>query len=221
MLNIIEADEKLSDGEIMQLIFHPGFSTAQNVTSISGRGVGLDVVKKNIKALQGSVEVDSKIGQGTTFRLRLPLTLAIIDGFHVQSSDCHFIIPKSAIVECLDFEHSLHNQSRHCIDLRGEMISYLALRDIFSLKKFSGRLDRERLAIIQLGEDKAGIVVDELHGEVQVVIKPLSPIIQPIRGIGGSTLLGMGEIAFILDIAQLIEVAVENEERPFRDRLIR
>lgn len=223
--NIITSESKLSDSEILHLIFHPGFSTAESVTNLSGRGVGMDVVKRNVEALQGNIEIDSKLGLGSTFRMRLPLTLAIIDGFHVESRHTHFIIPQATIIECIDLKSHVDIDNRQCINLRGEMIPYLNLSELFNLDnelshsppKQGSHL--EKLAIVQFGEERAGIVVDQLNGEIQTVVKPLGPIFQPLKGIGGSTLLGSGEIAFILDIAQLIDVAITRDVDSTKNKL--
>ncbi len=220
---IIDADAELPVHEILQLVFHPGFSTAESVTNLSGRGVGMDVVKRNVEALQGLIDIHSEVGVGTTFRIRLPLTLAIIDGFHVASGGTHFILPQAAVVECTDLQSHLDVGTRDCINLRGEMIPFLRLGDTFKLSNFSdssrsiatdtgmnlGHTDN--LLVVQIGEEQAGIVVDELFGEIQTVVKPLGPIFKPLKGIGGSTLLGNGDIAFILDIPQLISAVVSGE----------
>ena len=130
---IIHSGSNLTDNELFHLIFHPGFSTAEAVTNLSGRGVGMDVVKRNVEALQGNIEISSKQGQGSVFKIRLPLTLAIIDGFHVESSGSHFIIPQATITECIDLSSHIDIEGRHCINLRGDMIPYLNIAEIFNL----------------------------------------------------------------------------------------
>ncbi|TVZ37604.1 two-component system chemotaxis sensor kinase CheA [Alteromonadaceae bacterium 2753L.S.0a.02] len=211
---VIEATSQLSEQDLKQLIFHPGLSTADQVTDLSGRGVGMDVVKRNIDALQGSIEIDTKLGVGTRICIRLPLTLAIIDGFHVVSSDTHFIIPQNTVLECMDLAALKHVDGRNCVNLRGDQIPYIRLSEIFSLQAKHNLLKhiREKLVVVQFGETRSGIVVEELLGEVQTVVKPLSPIFQSLQGIGGSSLLGSGDIAFILDIPQLIEYAIHHED---------
>lgn len=216
---IIHEESTLTDSELFQLIFHPGFSTAESVTSISGRGVGMDVVKRNVESLQGNIEIESQAGQGSTFKIRLPLTLAIIDGFHVESKGTHFIIPQATIIECIDLVTHVDIEGRHCINLRGDMIPYLAMSEIFNLSNEHQQSSenathppqRAELVIVQFGGNIAGIAVDKLNGEIQTVVKPLGPIFKPLKGIGGSSLLGSGEIAFILDIPQLIDLAVGSE----------
>jgi len=217
---IINSDSQLTDNELFHLIFHPGFSTAAAVTNLSGRGVGMDVVKRNVEALQGSIDISSQTGIGSEFKIRLPLTLAIIDGFHVEAKGTHFIIPQATIIECIDLANHQDIKARHCINLRGEMIPYLSMSEIFNLtlsqehsveNKVIQHADKRELVIVQFGSDVAGIAVDTLHGEIQTVVKPLGPIFKALKGIGGSSLLGNGEIAFILDVPQLIELAVGNE----------
>ncbi|WP_444995674.1 chemotaxis protein CheA [Aliikangiella sp. IMCC44359] len=222
---ILNESDSISPQEINQLIFHPGFSTAENVTDLSGRGVGMDVVKRNVEALQGSIEIESVPNKGSTFRMRLPLTLAIIDGFYVESEDTNFIIPQATIVECMDFNQYRAIDNRHCINLRGDMIPFIRLKEIFKLQKKIETDEeillgekREKLVIVQFGDNMAGILVDELNGEIQTVVKPMGQIFQMLKGIGGSTLLGNGDIAFILDIPQLIEVASDRESKQHRER---
>ncbi len=217
---IVHEESILTDNEVFHLIFHPGFSTAATVTSLSGRGVGMDVVKRNVEALQGNIEISSETGAGSTFKIRLPLTLAIIDGFHVESHGTHFIIPQATIIECIDLDNHVDIDGRHCINLRGDMIPYLNMEEVFSLSSPSDlthtniQLDEHKkteLVIVQFGGELAGIAVDKLNGEIQTVVKPLGPIFKPLKGIGGSSLLGSGEIAFILDIPQLIELAIGSD----------
>jgi len=211
---LIDATTNYSDHDLFQLIFHPGLSTAERVTNLSGRGVGMDVVKRNIEALQGGIDIDSVPGEGTRFRIRLPLTLAIIDGFHVASRNTHFIIPQNTVLECMDLAALHQVKGRACVNLRGEQVPYIRLSDLFALRDSERHGDeRAKLVVVQFGQERSGIVVDELHGEIQTVVKPLSPIFQALKGIGGSSLLGTGDIAFILDIPQLIELAIARESR--------
>ncbi|MDF3013560.1 MAG: chemotaxis protein CheA [Cellvibrio sp.] len=206
---ILEEGLHLSRQELFQLIFHPGLSTAEQVTNLSGRGVGMDVVKRNIEELQGGIEIESEIGVGTSFSIRLPLTLAIIDGFHVTAGHIDFIVPQNTILECVDLNSLSHVQGQNCVNLRGEQVPYIRLREIFSLQ--SKDHSREKIVVVQFGEKRAGIVVDDLHGEIQTVVKPMGPIFQALKGIGGSSLLGTGAVALILDIQQLISFAISRE----------
>lgn len=206
---LIEEGVHLSRQELFQLIFHPGLSTAEQVTNLSGRGVGMDVVKRNIEELQGGVEIESEMGVGTSLSIRLPLTLAIIDGFHVTAGNIDFIVPQNTILECVDLNSLSHVQGQNCVNLRGDQVPYIRLREIFSLQP--GNHSREKIVVVQFGEKRAGIVVDELHGEIQTVVKPMGPIFQALKGIGGSSLLGTGAVALILDIQQLISFAINRE----------
>lgn len=206
---ILEEGIHLSRQELFQLIFHPGLSTAEQVTNLSGRGVGMDVVKRNIEELQGGIEIDSELTVGTSFSIRLPLTLAIIDGFHVTAGHIDFIVPQNTILECVDLDSLIHVKGQHCVNLRGEQVPYIRLREIFALQ--SKEPSREKIVVVQFGEKRAGIVVDELHGEIQTVVKPMGPIFQALKGIGGSSLLGTGAVALILDIQQLIGFAINRE----------
>jgi len=206
---ILEDGIHLSRQELFQLIFHPGLSTAEQVTNLSGRGVGMDVVKRNIEELQGGIEIESEMGVGTSFSIRLPLTLAIIDGFHVTAGHIDFIVPQNTILECVDLNSLSHVQGQNCVNLRGDQVPYIRLREIFSLQPKDH--SREKIVVVQFGEKRAGIVVDELHGEIQTVVKPMGPIFQSLKGIGGSSLLGTGAVALILDIQQLITFAINRE----------
>lgn len=206
---LIEEGVHLSRQELFQLIFHPGLSTAEQVTNLSGRGVGMDVVKRNIEELQGGIEIESEMGVGTSLSIRLPLTLAIIDGFHVTAGHIDFIVPQNTILECVDLNSLMHVQGQNCVNLRGDQVPYIRLREIFSLQPKDH--SREKIVVVQFGEKRAGIVVDDLHGEIQTVVKPMGPIFQALKGIGGSSLLGTGAVALILDIQQLIGFAINRE----------
>ncbi|HMX16666.1 MAG TPA: chemotaxis protein CheA [Rhodocyclaceae bacterium] len=204
---IIAAGQNLSDAEIANLIFEPGFSTADQVTNLSGRGVGMDVVKKNITALRGTVEVHSEEGLGSRFTIRLPLTLAIIDGFLVGVAKASYVIPLEMVVECLELPFDAGDS--HYLNLRGEVLPFVRLRELFEVD--GGRPPRENVVVVKAAGRKAGIVVDALHGEFQTVIKPMAAIFRHLRGIAGSTILGTGEVALILDILALVGLASANE----------
>jgi two-component system chemotaxis sensor kinase CheA len=196
---LVEADRKLSDSEIYNLIFEAGFSTAEKITNLSGRGVGMDVVKRNITALRGSVDVGSKEGAGTTVTVRLPLTLAIIDGFLVQVGGSVFVIPLDMIEECI--EYATEPGQDYC-NLRGQVLPLVRLRALFRIDGAATR--RESIVVLKFGNQRAGLVVDTLLGEFQTVIKPLSPLFSEVKCISGSTILGSGEVALILDVAALM-----------------
>ena len=205
---LVPAGADLSDAEVHALIFEPGFSTASAVSNLSGRGVGMDVVRRNIDELRGTVEIESYEGSGTTMRIRLPLTLAIIDGFRVEVESTCYVIPLDTVIECLDLGPFLESEENHLINLRGEVLPFLRLREVFAVP--GPRPGKERVVVIQYGETRAGIVVDRLLGEFQTVIKPLGELFRNLRGVGGSTILGTGEVALILDVPQLVHLASHN-----------
>ncbi|HEX8964165.1 MAG TPA: chemotaxis protein CheA [Rhodocyclaceae bacterium] len=206
---LITAAQQLTEQEIANLIFEPGFSTADKVTNLSGRGVGMDVVRSNIRALRGSVEVHSEEGKGSRFTIRLPLTLAIIDGFLVGVEKSAYVIPLEMVVECLELHEAAVD--RNYINLRGEVLPFVRLRELF--EEPGDKPKRENVVVVKSGNQKAGIVVDVLHGEFQTVIKPLGALFRHLRGISGSTILGSGDVALILDVQALTHLAAGAEER--------
>lgn len=208
---LIKSDQLLSREETFKLIFAPGFSTASAVTNLSGRGVGMDVVKRNIEELRGQIAINSEVDVGTSFRIRLPLTLAIIDGFEVAVGDAHLVIPVNMIQECLTFDAEQLAVERDYLNLRGEVLPFVRVRDVLAIS--GKKSEREHVVVVQFGESKAGLVVDTLLGELQAVIKPLNEMFRAIRGIGGSTILGSGEIGFILDVPQLIDYTRHKESK--------
>lgn len=220
---LVKADQILSEHEIFNLIFAPGLSTKEEASNLSGRGVGMDVVKSNIEALRGSVAVTSKLGQGTTVTIHLPLTLAIIDGFMVEAQQERYIIPLNMVEECVEMDSNEWqiDEVQHYVNLRGEVLPYLRLgsffrtqgRSIAQQSAYVGK--RESLVIVRVGEAKAGFVVDELHGENQTVIKPLGKLFENLKGIGGATVLGSGDVALILDVHGLIQYAQQQRAPSF------
>lgn len=208
---LVAPDQAISGNEIDHLIFEPGFSTASQVTNLSGRGVGMDVVKRAITALRGTIELDSHKGVGTTFRVRLPLTLAIIDGFQVRVGRSSFVIPLDMVLESVELSENDRKESKdhHYVNLRGEVLPFIRLRELFKIEDRPGQ--RENVVVVQSGAHKAGLVVDELLGELQTVIKPLGKIFAHLKGIGGSTILGTGEVALILDVPALIQKTMAQE----------
>jgi len=205
---IIQPGQTLSEQEIVNLIFEAGFSTMEKVSNLSGRGVGMDVVKRNIQALRGTVDVKTEVGVGSRFIIRLPLTLAIIDGFLTSVSTASYVIPLDSVVECLELRDD--DTCGHVLNLRGGVLPFIRLREIFDVE--GERPKRENVVVISSGGQKAGIVVDQLLGEFQTVIKPLGSLFKHLRGIGGSTILGSGEVALILDVAALTQLASQTEE---------
>ncbi|HRK77579.1 MAG TPA: chemotaxis protein CheA [Thiobacillus sp.] len=210
---IVSPGQSLTDSEIYNLVFEAGFSTADQVTNLSGRGVGMDVVKRNIQALRGSVDIESAEGRGTTVRIRLPLTLAIIDGFLVGVGKSAFVVPLDMVLECIELSEADRKaaDTRNYVNLRGEVLPFVRLRDQFEVKAAAGK--RENIVVVQYGGQKAGFVVDELMGEFQTVIKPLGNVFRNLRGISGSTILGTGEVALILDVPTLVQLAVARDEQ--------
>lgn len=213
---LIKPDHELSQQEIYNLIFAAGLSTKDQASNLSGRGVGMDVVKKNIEALRGSVSIDSVPGEGTTISIQLPLTLAIIDGFMVGTDQARYIIPLSMVDECIEMDpmESEINEAEHYINLRGHALPYLRLADYFNGAKTEVSKKRESVVVVKFGQAKAGFVVDALHGEHQTVIKPLGKMFEQLKGITGATVLGDGNVALILDVQGLINTAISLKQRP-------
>ncbi len=201
---LITADTKLTDQELYQLIFAPGFSTAKEVTSLSGRGVGMDVVKRTIDGLRGAIDLSTVPGKGTTATLRLPLTLAIIDGMLVRVGNGRYTIPLAAVEECVELPDGLEQQSRgrNFLDIRGSLVPYLRLREVFGTQT---RLEpHQKVVIVSSGEGRVGLVVDQIIGNNQTVIKQLSKLHSGIKSFSGATILGDGTVALILDTAHLV-----------------
>lgn len=215
------AGNDYTDEEVFRFIFEPGFSTAAAVTDVSGRGVGMDVVKRNIEALRGIVEIESEENIGTTMRVNLPLTLAIIDGFLVEIGSGSYVIPLDMVLECITIseEQEVNQEGGNFVNLRGEVLPYLKMRDFF--QEHEEENDQENIIVVKYGQYKAGLVVDKLLGEFQTVIKPLGRLFNNLQGISGATILGNGEVALILDIPKLIRYAqsLENIERKNKAKL--
>lgn len=211
---LISDGQALTDHEAYRLIFEAGFSTAEQVTNLSGRGVGMDVVRRNIEALRGLVDVDSNEYGGTTVSIRLPLTLAIIDGFLVRVGDSSYVIPLDMVNECIELDNSEKENKKMngYINLRDEVLPYLRLRDYFD--EPCTQKSNESIVVVKYGTNKAGFVVDELLGELQTVIKPLGKILQNVKGLSGATILGSGNVAIILDVPNLVQGAVQTATLP-------
>jgi two-component system chemotaxis sensor kinase CheA len=206
---LVAPDAVLTDKEIFDLVFQPGFSTADQVSKLSGRGVGMDVVKKSIMALRGSIELRSAEGVGTTVAIRLPLTLAIIDGFLLGVGKSAYVVPLSVVVECIEL--SRHQaESRDWLDLRGEVLPLVRLREMYEIEEPPSR--RQNVVVVRNGGKRVGLVVDQLMGELQTVIKPLGRVFQQVRGVAGFTILGSGSVALLLDIPTLVgQVSLQSE----------
>jgi len=205
---MITAEDNLNEKELFSLIFAPGFSMAKKVTNVSGRGVGMDVVKRGIDALNGTLDIQSKMGEGATITLKLPLTLAIIDGLLVRIADAFFVLPLAAIEECVELTRQdirkMHG--RHMTHIRGEVVPYISLREVF---KIPGELPAiEQIIINRIGDDRIGLVVDQVIGEHQTVIKSMGKFYRHVREISGATILGDGTVALIVDISQLVSQVI-------------
>ena len=200
--------ERLADAELFRLVFEPGFSTAERVTDLSGRGVGMDVVRRTVDALRGTLTVESVEGRGTCVTLRLPLTLAVIEGFSVRSAGETYVLPLDAVGECVEFPRE--RQGDDVLDglmsLRGEPLPYLRLSEF--LQAGAAPPPRESVVVIRHQGARIGLVVDHLVGEGQVVIKPLGRLFHGLPGISGSTILGSGRVALILDLPSLVREAL-------------
>jgi len=209
---MVEPDASLSEQDIHMLIFEAGFSTAETVSNLSGRGVGMDVVRSAIDQLRGLIEIESHQGKGCTFRIRLPLTLAIIDGFHVSVGSDSFVIPLDMVTECMEASDSLLQQSGGYLNLRGKPLPCISLNSHFGLNAESGR--RRNIVVVSQGRQQAGLIVDQLLGELQTVIKPLGQMFSHLRGISGSTILGSGQVALILVIPSLLRHLQSSVDSP-------
>lgn len=214
-IGLVDAGQLLSKAEIFSLVFEPGLSTKQQASNLSGRGVGMDVVKRNIQALRGHVELDSEPGRGTKVTITLPLTLAIIDGFMVGAANERYVIPLSMVEECVELsaDQWQEKSGQNFINLRGELMPYLRLKDFFGSSEARPSA-RESLVVVRFGRQKAGFVVDRLYGEQQTVIKPLGAIFQHLKGVSGATILGTGKLALIIDVQGLISLVAKNNKSP-------
>jgi two-component system chemotaxis sensor kinase CheA len=216
-LGLLEDAARATDEELFQVIFAPGFSTSESVTAISGRGVGMDVVRRNVEALRGSVSVHSVAGRGTTITLRVPLTLAIIQGFRVKVADQTYILPLDAVVECLELPREEGGgAATGVVNLRGKPLPFLRLRALFGLP--SAGPARENVVVMRHGPTTAGLAVDALQGESSTVIKPLGAMFRDVPGVSGSSILGDGRVALILDVGGLLRETQRRAARQARAR---
>ncbi len=209
---LIQPDQALSDHDLLQMIFAPGFSTAATVTSLSGRGVGMDVVKRTIEGLRGSIDVQSTEGEGSLIALRIPLTLAIIDGLLVRVGTGRYVIPLTAVEECIELslEDDLRHRGRSLITLREKLVPFLRLREMFATDTRPDPF--QKIVVVSTPQGRVGLVVDQIIGNHQTVIKPMSALHRDAATFAGATILGDGEVALILDIAQLIALGQPREE---------
>ena len=213
---LVEANSDLSESQVFDLIFEPGFSTAKELSDISGRGVGMDVVKKNIQALGGRIQVESEQGKGSTFRVNLPLTLAILDGQLVRVGSEIYVIPLIAIVESLQAKAELINRvsgDMLLYRLREDNVPVLPIYQLFSLPADTTEVENSLLVVVEADGQKVGLMVDDLLAQQQVVIKSLKDNYQQVDGISGATILGDGSVAMILDIPGMIQLAMKSAEK--------
>jgi len=207
---LINKDQQLNDQEINELVFKAGFSTADEVTDLSGRGVGMDVVRRNIESLGGQVSIKSEPNKGSTFSVKLPLTLAILEGQLVRVHEDTYVIPLVSIVETILATNSAINSiagESKLLHFREDYISLLNLKNIFKLNTDAPVDEKESnlIAIVESGGKKVGLIVDELYGQQQVVIKSLEVNFKRVEGLSGATILGDGSVALILDVAGLMQ----------------
>ncbi|WP_137679812.1 chemotaxis protein CheA [Aurantiacibacter suaedae] len=212
---LIQPGQVLAENELLSLIFHPGFSTAAQVTNLSGRGVGMDVVKRTIESLRGSIDVASTEGEGSTITLRIPLTLAIIQGLLVRVGNGCYVIPLAAVEECIELslEEDLRSRGRSLINLRDRLVPFLRLREMFATGTKPDT--HQKIVIVAIGNERVGLVVDQIIGNHQTVIKSLSAFHSSIATFSGATILGDGNVALILDVGQLVAMGqgVDSEEK--------
>jgi two-component system, chemotaxis family, sensor kinase CheA len=211
---LIGPDDRLTEKEIFNLIFLPGFSTAKIVSSVSGRGVGMDVVKRSIEALRGSVDIESRTGQGTTIRLKLPLTLAIIEGLLVAVGDACYVLPMSAVEGCVELtdDDVAQAQGSHLANVRGELVPYIRLREWFGVA--GGRPGIEQIAIAHAQGLRIGLVVDHVVGQHQTVLKSLGKMFKDVQELSGATIMGDGNVALIIDVNTLVKSVAESTDGP-------
>lgn len=240
---LVKPDQVLSDNEVYNLIFEAGLSTAEQVNNLSGRGVGMDVVRRNITALRGTVDIFSQPGEGTTMQIRLPLTLAIIDGFLVAVGNSSFVVPLDMVLECVELGAEESAAGRDHLNLRGEVLPFIRLKTLFEIedpvastksddvdpcsfedtsapREIAPELDfllqpakRENVVVVQYAGHRAGLVVDNLLGEFQTVIRPLGNVFAGLEGMSGFTILGSGQVALILDVPGLVRRVVRQDGR--------
>jgi two-component system chemotaxis sensor kinase CheA len=209
---LLAADVAPPDAELFQFVFHPGFSTAREVSAVSGRGVGMDVVKRAIEALRGTIDLVSRPNQGTEVTLRLPLTLAIIEGLLVRVGRGHYALPLSAVEECVELPKAdARSRGRRFLNIRGALVPFLCLRDIFSVDLPVEPY--QKVVIVSTGELRVGLLVDQIIGNHQTVIKSLSKLHADVGMFSGATILGDGTVALVLDIPHLVQIGQLHEQR--------
>lgn len=214
---LVKADDNLSDKDIYDLIFQPGFSTAEQVSDVSGRGVGMDVVRRNINELGGAIEIESTPGKGSAIIIRLPLTLAILDGQTIRIGKETYIVPLVSIVESIQIQESMLNTvvgRGETFTLREEYLPVVRMHEVFGIEDHDAKRLTDGILVVVEGEGrKCGLFVDDLLGQQQVVIKSLEANYRKVEGISGATILGDGSVALILDIPGLMRLAKQGGAR--------
>jgi two-component system chemotaxis sensor kinase CheA len=208
---LLQPTSNPSDGELLQLIFEPGFSTAAEVTNLSGRGVGMDVVKKTVETLRGTIGINSTPGLGSEVSLAIPLTLAIIDGLLVRVGNGCYVIPLSAVEECLELSSDADKSSRgrSFISLRESLVPFIRLRELFRTETPPDKF--QKVVVISTGSERVGLVVDQIIGDHQTVIKAMSKLHHDVATFSGATILGDGSVALILDVGHLVAAGQQEE----------
>jgi two-component system chemotaxis sensor kinase CheA len=202
-VGLLSGKDEIRDQDLYNLVFQAGFTTAESVTELSGRGVGLDVVRRNIDNLRGTVEISSTAGKGSTVTMRLPLTLAIIEGFSVRVGSETFVVPLEHVTECTELPAGQRNsEASGILSLRGTALPYVRLRRVFGVSGQAPK--RENIVVVKINDFRAGIAVDELLGGMQTVVKPLGRAFRAAAGIAGSTVLGDGRVGLIIDVPSLL-----------------
>ena len=210
---LVQPGAVLSDTETLQLLFAPGFSTAENVTNLSGRGVGMDVVKRTIEALRGTIDIANRPGTGAEVALRIPLTLAIIDGLLVRIGQGRYVLPLASVEECVELttDQDRRSQGRSFLTLRDQLVPFIRLRELFATGTSPDTY--QKIVVVSTGADRVGLVVDQILGDHQTVIKPLSRFHAAIGTFSGATILGDGGVALILDVPHLVAAGQQQEDR--------
>jgi two-component system chemotaxis sensor kinase CheA len=211
-LGIVKPGEEVSDGRLLSFLFLPGFSTAEKVGDLSGRGVGMDVVKTNIESLRGNVDIETEAGKGSTFRIKMPLTLAIIEGMLLRVGKNVYIIPLLSIVESLQPKKDdirTVKEKGEVIQVRGEYVSLVRLYELFGVEPDFRNPWESLVVIVEAGMSRVGVMIDELMGQQQIVIKSIENYITRTRAISGAAILGDGRVALIIDVHGLVEEMVK------------
>ncbi len=205
-LGLSKSATRLSDDELFDFVFRPGFSTRTEVSAVSGRGVGMDVVRQTVEAMRGTVKLSSVEGRGTTVTLRLPLTVAIIEGFSVGVDRHTYVLPMDTVIECLELSAAPSDAEHGVLNLRGAPVPFVRLREALELG--GAPPERESVVVVRNGERRAGLVVDALHGQSQTVVKPMGKLLSRLPGVSGTAIEGDGRVSLVLDVPHLLNAAV-------------